>query len=219
MRDQSGKWQVVAFVNNVFDKQYFPSLVNTAGNFGNKIATQVIVPRDYRRFGGEPYTSAFGASNGPAKDGYRSAVVRLDVGTGRVRSAAEPSWVFGEPVLVSRPGKVGIALLKRYPSYQAFAGQAATDSASTGPQGDPASSRTPRELLDDSYRALRKATAEDLLSRLRMCSPGFFEKAVLKSPSFSQPSPIRTKSRVQPAGGGGGTGKRSAISSPAFMIT
>jgi len=52
VRDESGKWQVTAFVNNVFDKQYFPSLVNTAGNFGNKIATQVIIPRDYHRFGG-----------------------------------------------------------------------------------------------------------------------------------------------------------------------
>jgi len=39
-------------VNNVFDKQYFPSLVNTAGNFGNRVATQVIIPRDYHRFGG-----------------------------------------------------------------------------------------------------------------------------------------------------------------------
>jgi iron complex outermembrane receptor protein len=52
VRDDSGKWQVVAFVNNVFDKQYFPSLINTAGNFGNKIATQAILPRDFERFGG-----------------------------------------------------------------------------------------------------------------------------------------------------------------------
>jgi iron complex outermembrane receptor protein len=52
VRDDSGKWQVVAFVNNVFDKQYFPSLINTAGNFGNKVATQAIIPRDFERFGG-----------------------------------------------------------------------------------------------------------------------------------------------------------------------
>jgi carotenoid cleavage dioxygenase-like enzyme len=59
---------------------------------------------DYRRFGGAAYTSAFGASNGPAADGYRSAVVRLDVETGRARSVSERSWVFGEPIFVSRPG-------------------------------------------------------------------------------------------------------------------
>jgi carotenoid cleavage dioxygenase-like enzyme len=59
---------------------------------------------DYHRHGGSAYTSAFGVSNGPAADGYGSAVVRVDVERGRLRSASERSWVFGEPVLVSRPG-------------------------------------------------------------------------------------------------------------------
>jgi iron complex outermembrane receptor protein len=52
VRDEDKKWEVVAFVNNLFDTQYFPSLVNTAGNFGNKLATQAIIPRDFRRYGG-----------------------------------------------------------------------------------------------------------------------------------------------------------------------
>jgi iron complex outermembrane receptor protein len=52
IRDRDRKWEVVAFVNNVFDQQYYPSLINTAGNFGNKIATQAILPRDFRRYGG-----------------------------------------------------------------------------------------------------------------------------------------------------------------------
>lgn len=52
VRDDSGKWQVVAFVNNVFDKQYFPSLVNSAGNWGNRLSTQALLPRDFERFGG-----------------------------------------------------------------------------------------------------------------------------------------------------------------------
>ena len=52
MRDEDRKWEVVAFVNNLFDKQYYPSLVNTAGNFGNNIATQAVLPRDFRRYGG-----------------------------------------------------------------------------------------------------------------------------------------------------------------------
>jgi iron complex outermembrane receptor protein len=52
VRDDSGRWQVVAFVNNVFDKQYFPSLVNSAGNFGSRVATQALLPRDFERFGG-----------------------------------------------------------------------------------------------------------------------------------------------------------------------
>jgi len=52
LRSDSGKWQIVAFVNNLFDEQYFPALVNTAGNFGNKVATQAIIPRDFERYGG-----------------------------------------------------------------------------------------------------------------------------------------------------------------------
>ncbi len=52
IRDKDRKWEAVLFVNNLFDVQYYPSLVNTAGNFGNKIATQAILPRDFRRYGG-----------------------------------------------------------------------------------------------------------------------------------------------------------------------
>ena len=52
VRDADRRWEVVAFVNNVFDKQYFASLVNTAGNFGNQIATQALLPRDFRRYAG-----------------------------------------------------------------------------------------------------------------------------------------------------------------------
>lgn len=52
VRDANRRWEVVGFVNNLFDKQYYPSLVNTAGNFGNQIATQAILPRDFRRYGG-----------------------------------------------------------------------------------------------------------------------------------------------------------------------
>lgn len=52
VRDEQRRWELVAFVNNLFDKQYYGSLVNTAGNFGNNIATQAVLPRDFRRYGG-----------------------------------------------------------------------------------------------------------------------------------------------------------------------
>src|SRR5262245_49290396 len=85
----------------------------------------------------------------------------------------------GRKVLASNPSRVNIATLKRYPSYLAFAGvtEPAENSESADERG---SGMTPRELLDASHKALSKATAEELLSRLRACSPGFFEKAVLR---------------------------------------
>lgn len=52
LRDEQRRWEVVGFVNNLFDQQYYGSLVNTAGNFGNNIATQAVLPRDFRRYGG-----------------------------------------------------------------------------------------------------------------------------------------------------------------------
>jgi len=52
VRAGNRRWEVIGFVNNLFDKQYYGSLVNTAGNFGNQIATQAVLPRDFRRYGG-----------------------------------------------------------------------------------------------------------------------------------------------------------------------
>src|SRR4051794_35700045 len=45
---------------------------------------------------------------------------------GKVRISAE-----GRRLLASRPGKVNVALLRRYPAYQAFSGQAAGAGATT----------------------------------------------------------------------------------------
>ena len=57
VREEDRRWELVAFVNNLFDKQYYGSLVNTAGNFGGTTAnpayaTQAVLPRDFRRYGG-----------------------------------------------------------------------------------------------------------------------------------------------------------------------
>jgi len=52
VREEDRRWEVVAFVNNLFDKQYYGSLVNTASNFGLNVATQAVLPRDFRRYAG-----------------------------------------------------------------------------------------------------------------------------------------------------------------------
>ncbi len=52
VRAYDRRWELTAFVNNLFDKQYFQSLVNSAGNYGNRVATQALLPRDFRRYGG-----------------------------------------------------------------------------------------------------------------------------------------------------------------------
>ncbi|QNQ08648.1 TonB-dependent receptor [Sphingomonas alpina] len=52
VRDHDKKWEVVAFVNNAFDKQYFFNMNNSYGNQGNAQAIQSNLPRDFRRYGG-----------------------------------------------------------------------------------------------------------------------------------------------------------------------
>src|SRR5208283_5978682 len=40
--------------------------------------------------------------------------------------------------------------------------------------------RTPLELIDSAFHTLKQATADDLLSKLKTCSPAFFESVVVK---------------------------------------
>lgn len=52
VREHHRRWEATVFVSNLFDKQYYPSLVNSAGNWGSQLATQAILPRDFHRYGG-----------------------------------------------------------------------------------------------------------------------------------------------------------------------
>jgi restriction system protein len=111
-----------------------------------------------------------------AKSHLKAAGLIENPSRGKVRIADE-----GRQVLASHPDRITVAFLRTFPSYLAFAGQTANAEATTpDTAAESAQESTPRELLDASYQALRKATAEELLARLRACSPGFFEKAVVK---------------------------------------
>jgi restriction system protein len=95
---------------------------------------------------------------------------------GKVRVSAE-----GRKVLDQKPDKINCGFLRKYPSYLAFAGQSDAAEPHSKPEAaEGGEQKTPLELLDSSYQALRNATAEDLLSRLKSCSPAFFEQVVVK---------------------------------------
>jgi len=89
----------------------------------------------------------------------------------------------GRKLLARKPAAINCALLRQYPSYLDFAGKTAPADGGGDPSAaglDLGEKQTPLELLDSSYQALRKATAEEVLSRLKECSPGFFEQVVVK---------------------------------------
>jgi iron complex outermembrane receptor protein len=52
VRDHDRRWELIAFVNNALDKQYFFNVNNSYGNQGNAQAVQSNLPRDFRRYGG-----------------------------------------------------------------------------------------------------------------------------------------------------------------------
>ena len=91
----------------------------------------------------------------------------------------------GRQVLQQNPIAINCKFLRQFPSYLRFIGALPTD-------GKPAdsitaeeeeveieNSKTPLELIESSFEALRKVTSEDLLTRLKTCSPAFFERVVV----------------------------------------
>ncbi len=88
----------------------------------------------------------------------------------------------GRRVLASHPEAINCRFLRQYPSYLELVGRSRADD--DGEAEDPIdgteSDQTPLELMDESFHALRRATADELLVKLRECSPGFFEKIVVK---------------------------------------
>jgi restriction system protein len=88
----------------------------------------------------------------------------------------------GRKALRQKPPAINMKFLKQYPAYREFTGKAApADRSDDSGETVPIEERlTPLELIDASYKSLRQATVEDLLSRLRACSPSFFESVVVR---------------------------------------
>jgi restriction system protein len=76
----------------------------------------------------------------------------------------------GKNLLKSNPGEINIKLLKTIPAFQER-----TDRSQNGE-----SSSTPEEVLENSYLAIRKSLAHELLSKIKNSSPAFFESLVVE---------------------------------------
>jgi carotenoid cleavage dioxygenase-like enzyme len=58
----------------------------------------------YKLVSGRPYRFAYGASDGHQVGGaYTSAIVKVDIETGRSMSFSDGTHIFGEPLFVARP--------------------------------------------------------------------------------------------------------------------
>jgi restriction system protein len=79
--------------------------------------------------------------------------------------------------LQAKPTKINLALLRKLSGYLEAA---RPNETSTGDHEQPDATKTPEELVEQSYQTLRDALAEEILEKVRSCSPEFFERLVVK---------------------------------------
>ena len=52
IRQPEHRYEVMLFVNNLFNKHYFQNITNSSGNYAGLLALQSYLPRDFARYGG-----------------------------------------------------------------------------------------------------------------------------------------------------------------------
>jgi len=111
-----------------------------------------------------------------AKTHLKAAGLLLNPTRGNVSLSDE-----GRRVLASRPQLINCRFLRQYPTYLELVGRQAEDGQEAAPAPDSGTpDQTPLELIETSWKALRRATADELLVKLKACSAGYFEKIVVK---------------------------------------
>ena len=87
----------------------------------------------------------------------------------------------GNELLKSNPASIDLKTLQRYPEYIKFRNKKGSkETIQISEEKEVPSSKTPDELLFDSYRAIRETLASDLLEKLKSCTPSFFERIVVE---------------------------------------
>jgi restriction system protein len=80
----------------------------------------------------------------------------------------------GLQVLASAPSAINVRFLTQFPEFVEF--RSPSRKAESQPDAE---LETPEELLEVSYQNLRLSLAQDLLERVKKCSPPFFEQLVV----------------------------------------
>ena len=105
----------------------------------------------------------------------KKALLLESAGRGRIRITPR-----GLELLQENPERVDSKSLMRYPEYVEFASPSG-DAHVKNPavQGEMPVDRTPHETMEFAYREMKGSLAQELLARIKMCSPEFFENLVL----------------------------------------
>jgi len=89
----------------------------------------------------------------------------------------------GIGVLKNKPSQINTAFLRQFPEFVEFIQTSRSSDRrkvrGSGASNEVSETETPEELLESSYEDLRQTLAQELLDRLKQCSPAFFEKLVV----------------------------------------
>lgn len=120
---------------------------------------------------------------GWARTYLKKAGLAKSAGRGRIQISEE-----GRRLLDEKPAKIDSAFLERYPGYIQFKQSWRNAPDTDGTDADklpvqpppPTPDQTPEEAIETAYRDLRAALADEVLDRVRSCSPQFFERLVVQ---------------------------------------
>lgn len=84
----------------------------------------------------------------------------------------------GREVLRSHAGPITLRFLDQFPEHRAFRSQTKADVQVEDNQ--PSNTLTPQEYIESGYQQMRTTLATDLLTRVKECSPDFFERLVIE---------------------------------------
>ena len=88
----------------------------------------------------------------------------------------------GRELLSQNLSRIDMKTLEVYPEYVAFRDKKNDDSNSPAIKTvfEPSESKTPDEILEDSYQTIRRNLVSDILEKIKSCSPAFFERLVVE---------------------------------------
>jgi restriction system protein len=117
-------------------------------------------------------TLRFASRVGWARTYLTKAGLLETIGEGRFRVTPR-----GQQVLSSRPTAIDARFLRQFAEFREFQGRQST----TGVQADAdeGPKEPPQETMEGIHLSMRRELADDLLKRIKACSPRFFEQLVV----------------------------------------
>lgn len=86
----------------------------------------------------------------------------------------------GKDALSKNPKEINLRFLKQFPGYLENAGRTKEGEKVVEPSVDTEIKETPEEIIANNFLKIRKNLALELLSKVKVCTPAFFENLVVE---------------------------------------